>query len=157
MRVAGGIVAIISGVFGTIAAGFTLFLGGVASAFEAEGSGTVVGLGWGGVTFSFAVIILGAIATATKSRIPGVLLVFCALAGAVLGGTFVAVFMALALVGGILVVIGGGETPKAPAAQTTAMAGWQSDPTRRHEQRYWDGVRWTEHVTDGGIQSSDRL
>lgn len=25
-------------------------------------------------------------------------------------------------------------------------AGWSSDPLGRHHQRYWDGLRWTEHV-----------
>lgn len=34
-------------------------------------------------------------------------------------------------------------------------AGWNSDPTRRHELRYWDGERWTDHVSDHGVQSSD--
>lgn len=25
--------------------------------------------------------------------------------------------------------------------------GWAPDPTGRFVQRYWDGLRWTEHVT----------
>jgi hypothetical protein len=33
--------------------------------------------------------------------------------------------------------------------------GWQVDPTHRHELRYWNGVGWTEHVSDGGIQTTD--
>lgn len=37
---------------------------------------------------------------------PGILLIICAIAGAILGGTFVAIFMVLALIGGILTVIG---------------------------------------------------
>jgi Protein of unknown function (DUF2510) len=32
---------------------------------------------------------------------------------------------------------------------------WQGDPTGRHELRYWDGTTWTEHVSDGGQQSTD--
>ena len=32
---------------------------------------------------------------------------------------------------------------------------WQPDPTGRHESRYWDGNRWTEHVSDGGVQGTD--
>lgn len=32
---------------------------------------------------------------------------------------------------------------------------WSPDPTGRHEVRYWDGVRWTEHVSDGGVQTID--
>jgi len=32
-------------------------------------------------------------------------------------------------------------------------AAWHPDPTGRHELRYWDGTQWTEHVSDGGVQS----
>lgn len=34
-------------------------------------------------------------------------------------------------------------------------AGWFPDPLGRHEQRYWDGVQWTEHVASHGRQSVD--
>ncbi len=33
--------------------------------------------------------------------------------------------------------------------------GWLTDPSGRHEQRYWSGSEWTEHVSDGGVPSSD--
>jgi len=33
--------------------------------------------------------------------------------------------------------------------------GWHNDPLGRHESRYWDGTQWTEHVSDGGVQSTD--
>ena len=32
---------------------------------------------------------------------------------------------------------------------------WQADPSGRFEQRYWDGVRWTEHVSRNGEQLTD--
>lgn len=32
---------------------------------------------------------------------------------------------------------------------------WHPDPTGRHELRYWNGDAWTEHVSDGGVQSVD--
>lgn len=105
MQKAGGIIALIAGVFGTIAAGVTLFIGGVGSAVELEGASTVIGLGWGGVAFSFLTIILGAVAIGAKSRLPGILLIVSALAGAILGGTLVAIFMVLAAVGGILAIV----------------------------------------------------
>jgi hypothetical protein len=38
--------------------------------------------------------------------------------------------------------------PQAPAA-------WLTDPQRRHELRWWDGSRWTEHVSDAGSPSTD--
>jgi len=36
-------------------------------------------------------------------------------------------------------------------------AAWHPDPTGRHELRYWDGTQWTEHVSDGGVQSTSPL
>lgn len=36
-------------------------------------------------------------------------------------------------------------------------AGWHPDPTGRHEQRYWDGAAWTEHVFTAGNQLVDQL
>jgi hypothetical protein len=32
---------------------------------------------------------------------------------------------------------------------------WQADPSGRHEYRYWDGVRWTDNVSDQGRTSVD--
>ena len=39
----------------------------------------------------------------------------------------------------------------------TASAGWYPDPTRRSEQRYWDGTNWTDHVARAGVQGTDPL
>ncbi len=36
-------------------------------------------------------------------------------------------------------------------------AAWHPDPTGRHELRYWDGTQWSEHVSDGGVQSMSPL
>jgi hypothetical protein len=35
--------------------------------------------------------------------------------------------------------------------------GWFADPFVKHEQRYWSGTEWTEHVTDGGVPGTDPL
>ena len=105
MKKAGAIISVIAGIFGILAAAVTLFVGGVGAAFKADGANTVVGLGWGGVMFSFSVITLGAMAFDAKSRVIGILLIVCSLFGIVLGGTIVAVFMVLSLIGGILVYI----------------------------------------------------
>jgi hypothetical protein len=35
--------------------------------------------------------------------------------------------------------------------------GWYPDPSGRHQQRYWDGTRWTDQVTDDGEQAVDPL
>lgn len=34
-------------------------------------------------------------------------------------------------------------------------AGWNPDPTGRHEYRYWDGGRWTDDVSDHGVTAID--
>jgi hypothetical protein len=106
MQKAGGIVAVIAGIFGTLAAIVTLLIGGVGSALSTQGASTVVGLGFGGIAFSFATIVLGAIAMGAKGRVPGILLIVCSILGAILGGTIVAVFMVLALIGGVLATLG---------------------------------------------------
>lgn len=117
MRKAGGIVALIAGIFGVLAAGVTLFMGGLAGALEAEGANTVVGLGWGGVLFSFLTIVFAAICMGSESKWPGVILIITAILGAVLGGTLVAIFMALSLLGGVLALFGG-KKPKTKADQS---------------------------------------
>lgn len=106
MQKAGGIIALIGGIFGVLAAIVTLMIGGIGAGFEAVGASTVVGLGWGGIGFSFLTIILGAVAMGANGKIPGILLMLCAITGAALGGTLVAVCMALALIGGLLATIG---------------------------------------------------
>jgi hypothetical protein len=50
-----------------------------------------------------------------------------------------------------------GAQPVATLGQATGPAGWFADPGRRHELRYWDGQRWTEHVSDHGVQGTDPL
>jgi hypothetical protein len=36
-------------------------------------------------------------------------------------------------------------------------AGWYSDPTTRHELRYWDGYAWLDNVSDSGATATDPL
>lgn len=43
------------------------------------------------------------------------------------------------------------STPQAVAGQ------WAPDPYRRHELRYWDGSRWTQHVSSQGTTGLDRI
>ena len=38
---------------------------------------------------------------------------------------------------------------------TTTPPGWYDDPFLRHQLRYWDGGRWTEHVSDHGVARVD--
>lgn len=102
MRKAGGIIAIVFGVFAVFAAGFTLFVGGLGSALDAEDGDLVLMLGWGGVLFSFLAIVLGAVMLSVKHRIVAILTILCAIGGAILGGTLVALFMVPVFIGGVL-------------------------------------------------------
>jgi hypothetical protein len=34
-------------------------------------------------------------------------------------------------------------------------AAWYPDPTGRHDHRYWDGTRWTEHIADLGVAATE--
>lgn len=34
-------------------------------------------------------------------------------------------------------------------------AAWHSDPTGRHELRYWNGQKWTPSITDHGVPGDD--
>lgn len=45
--------------------------------------------------------------------------------------------------------------PAPVAASQPTETGWHSDPRGEHELRYWDGSQWTNHVSDGGVQSTD--
>lgn len=48
--------------------------------------------------------------------------------------------------------------PPSPTARTGQTgAGWYPDPSGRHERRYWDGNRWTDHVLSGGRQEIEPL
>ena len=53
---------------------------------------------------------------------------------------------------------------RSPAAGSSVMGGttftgiapgWLADPTGKHDQRYWSGTEWTEHVTDDGVPGTD--
>ena len=112
MQKAGGIIALIAGILGFIAAIITLMAGGLVAGLENvsdtdNSASTEIGtFGLLGIVFSFLTIIFGAIAMGAKSRIVGYLLIVCAIVGAITGGTFVAVCMVLALAGGIVATIG---------------------------------------------------
>jgi len=43
----------------------------------------------------------------------------------------------------------------APYGDGRAPAEWYTDPTQRHQYRYWAGRAWTERVADNGVVSTD--
>lgn len=44
---------------------------------------------------------------------------------------------------------------RSSAGAANAPAAWYGDPHGRFELRYWDGARWTEHVSTAGATSTD--
>ena len=38
---------------------------------------------------------------------------------------------------------------------TMTPAGWYTDPSLRHEYRFWNGTSWTSHVSDRGVTGTD--
>lgn len=42
-----------------------------------------------------------------------------------------------------------------PPAPTDSTPSWHPDPLRRFDVRYWDGLRWTEHVLKKGLGEPD--
>lgn len=45
--------------------------------------------------------------------------------------------------------------PPPPPPPPPVPAQWAPDPHGRHQHRYWDGVRWTEHVANDGVAAVD--
>jgi hypothetical protein len=60
----------------------------------------------------------------------------------------------------LAVPTGAAAVPPSPPAPTSlpapsVPAGWLADPGGRHELRYWDGGRWTDHASDAGVAVVD--
>lgn len=131
------VIGIIASFLGLIAAAVTLLFGGAASAFGTSGAGTVLNLGWGGVLFSLAALVASALIYA-KPRGAGVALIVIAISGAVLGGTLVAICMVLALIAGILAILGARGRPQpangAISIQTAAII---TRPHKRSSALIW--------------------
>lgn len=49
------------------------------------------------------------------------------------------------------------QPPLPPGSAGGPPAGWHPDPQGRFESRYWDGTRWTEHVSTNGQPTVDPL
>lgn len=107
MRRAGGLIGLVAGIFGVLAAIVTLMIDGAGAAFKADRAGEVVALGWFGLLLSFLCIVLGAVAIRAAGQLPELLLIVTACLAAVFGGSMVAICMALALAGGVLAAIPG--------------------------------------------------
>ena len=45
--------------------------------------------------------------------------------------------------------------PTTPAPPPPLPPPWGADPHGRHQHRWWDGARWTEHVSNDGVVTAD--
>jgi Protein of unknown function (DUF2510) len=75
----------------------------------------------------------------------------------VLGGAVLAVVVAVRRNRARRLLPAPAAQPVTTWRQATGPAGWFADPGGRHELRYWDGQRWTGHVSDRGTQGVDPL
>lgn len=73
------------------------------------------------------------------------------------GNSFGGYFLVGVLLGPIGIIIAAVASPqdRSLPAPGGPEAGWYPDPAHRHEMRYWDGYRWTDHVADQGVQGTD--
>ena len=130
MRIAGGILALVASIGGTIAGLVTIFFGAAAKvtgdytmanggvsgetylqAGKMSGQGeTIMTLGWLGILASFLALVLGIVVLCNKSQIPAWILLVCSILGIVFGGTLVGFFMVLAVLGAIFALVGGRKT-----------------------------------------------
>ena len=112
MKKASGIIGLIGGILGFLAAIITLMTGGLVAGLESvagesnEASNMIAQFGLVGVGGSFLTIIFSALMFNAKSSLMPILLVLSGIAGAILGGTLVAVCMVLCILAGIIGFIG---------------------------------------------------
>jgi hypothetical protein len=105
MRKAGGIVALIAGIFAVLATLGSAYAQMFVFPAAIEGyTGDPLGIAIGGLFISAIVIVLAAIILGTRNPWPGLILIVFSITGIAgnWGGGFVAICLALAVIGGIL-------------------------------------------------------
>lgn len=106
MKRAGAIIALIAGLLGIFTAFITLTIGGIGSAFGGAGADTIIGFGWAGIFLTLFLIVFAVVAIYSSSKLPSIAIIILSLVSSIAAGTFVAIFMLLSLIGGILALIG---------------------------------------------------
>ncbi|MFK2878035.1 hypothetical protein [Rhodanobacter hydrolyticus] len=119
MRVAGGVIALISGILGIVAGLVTSFFGGFVTALDAQGAWPGIRVGLVGMAFSFLVIVYSVFVFVFRKRWPGCLVMAAAAGGIFIGGGLAAFCMVPASVGGALALLGR-KSEKDPARQSRA-------------------------------------
>jgi hypothetical protein len=98
-----GIVIVVAGVLGLLAACSTILFGGLLGATRVlEEGATVVYRGWGGIALSVITVILAFAAFYRPSRALYLFVTLAAMSGALVGGYLVALFLAPAALAGLV-------------------------------------------------------
>lgn len=79
-RTAEFVLGLLGGIFGILGSTFALFVGGIGEAFNAEGAGTVSGLGWAAVLFSILGIV-AAVMVGNRPKASGIMFLVAGIGG----------------------------------------------------------------------------
>jgi hypothetical protein len=118
MRTGALVLGIIAGLAGIISAVLALFVGGVGGAFEAEGAGTVVGLGWSALFFSLLGLV-GAALSLAKARLAAAIMLVAGVAIAISVSLFAVIATPLFLIAALLAFLGRHKREETITVQTT--------------------------------------
>ncbi|KIX14963.1 hypothetical protein [Dethiosulfatarculus sandiegensis] len=113
MQKVGGILALISGVLGVLAAMITFSFNELSGTFEAGGGNQMLGLSE--LVFALLTIVFGGLAMGANSKKPGIILIICSILGIIVGGHLMVMPMVFALISGVFAAIG---VPKKATAST---------------------------------------
>lgn len=95
------VLGLIGGIFGILCAFIALFIGGVASAMEAEGASNVIGLGWAAVVLSILGIV-GSVMVKSKAKVGGAMMTIAAIGGFICISFIYILPAVLLLIGGLM-------------------------------------------------------
>jgi len=122
LRMAGGTISVIGGIYVAVLGFLATFIGGLG----------LFGGGWAGGISPVAaficgllLIFLGALSINARGPFPGIMTIICAIIGAVVGGLLITLFMIIPLLGGAMAAVAaqretGGDTATAtPRGRTT--------------------------------------
>ena len=115
MKTAALVLGIVGGVFGILAGLLAMLVGGIGSAFEAEGSGSVVGLGFAAILLGVLGIIGGALSNRSPGK-AGIVQAIAGLAGFIAISLFWVLSGVLLLLGALMAFLGYRSTQRAELA-----------------------------------------
>lgn len=109
MKIAALILGILGGIAGIVGSIMAMMIGGIGSALNSEGSGTVTSLGWVALLFSIVAIVGGALALA-KPKVAGIMMLLMGIGGIIAVSIGYVVAGPLLIIGGILALVGSRKT-----------------------------------------------